>query len=547
VCNLTDDLRGDVFEATAALVDKSLLKQADGADGDPRFTMLETIREYGREQSVALGEDNAVRAAHAAYFVELGEQTGAALLSDQRLRVTRQLNAEEDNMRGALGWLLQQQEPEYALQALRLAGALGWYWESRSRLDEGWHWLEQTLARSAGLPDDELWATARFGAVSAMFNLSPGLDSSPLDTSSGRDHTLAEESLRLARGLHNPAFLAEALHHLSYTTMLSDAPASEPLLFESESWARQAGNKWLVGHVLMLGAEIFLRQGKREQAKTYAEESLRMFLDSGDRWRSAAPGRLLGVIALAEGDLDGAQAYFEQSLERWREVDNPGGIRLFLGRLAQVARLRGRYDLAELHLNESRVIAREEQTRLNEAWAISNLADLRRERGDYDGSEELLDQCLAIFRQSDDQTGIGATEMYQGYVAVRRGEWQRAAGLFRSAMIRVMDMRDYRGFEADIAIGVACVLAGEQRYPQAVRLLGAVDAKIDKSRAMWVLIDQQVWEQSVAQARAALSEATFAVAWAEGGPLSREQIIAEALEAAASVADRQVQSGSQGI
>ena len=64
---------------------------------------------------------------------------------------------------------------------------------------------------------------------------------------------------------------------------------------------------------------------------------------------------------------------------------------------------------------------------------------------------------------------------------------------------------------------------------------------------MWVLIDQQVWEQSVAQARAALSEATFAVAWAEGGPLSREQIIAEALEAAASVADRQVQSGSQGI
>ncbi|HET9221379.1 MAG TPA: hypothetical protein VFO07_02690, partial [Roseiflexaceae bacterium] len=94
-----------ILNLIEALADKSLLLQVEHA-GEPRFTMLETIREYGLEQLAASGETSIVRLAHARYFLELAEEAVPGLISGERDTWLERLAVEHDNMRAVLAWNL---------------------------------------------------------------------------------------------------------------------------------------------------------------------------------------------------------------------------------------------------------------------------------------------------------------------------------------------------------------------------------------------------------------------------------------------------------
>src|SRR3712207_2332392 len=110
----------DTLEGVSSLLDKSLLRQEEGPEGEPRFVMLETIHEYARERLEASSEAEDVRRLHAEYFLALAEAAEPELSGADQLACLERLEAEHDNFRAALSWSLEK-APE---TALRLAGAL---------------------------------------------------------------------------------------------------------------------------------------------------------------------------------------------------------------------------------------------------------------------------------------------------------------------------------------------------------------------------------------------------------------------------------------
>ncbi|HEV2109439.1 MAG TPA: NB-ARC domain-containing protein, partial [Thermomicrobiales bacterium] len=155
VCTLAGDSVIDVFEGLASLVDKSLVHRLPDVEGiEPRFGMLETIREFGLEQLAAGSDGPSTRNAHAAYYVGLAERMEPDLYGGRDLvRLLATLEAEHANLRAALTHLMEVRD---ATASLRLAGALAPFWLFHSHRSEGRRWLDRALlaAEGTGAPAD---------------------------------------------------------------------------------------------------------------------------------------------------------------------------------------------------------------------------------------------------------------------------------------------------------------------------------------------------------------------------------------------------------
>ena len=144
ICDPESDLLVDVLEGLSSLVDKSLLRQEEGVEEEPRFVMLETIREYAQERLELSGEAVEIRRLHAEYYLALAEQGASELQGPEEATWLERLEIDHDNMRAALSWTLQWEEAELGM---RLAGALWRFWDMRGYYGEGRRWLEEALAK----------------------------------------------------------------------------------------------------------------------------------------------------------------------------------------------------------------------------------------------------------------------------------------------------------------------------------------------------------------------------------------------------------------
>ena len=133
-----EDQAEQILDTIASLLDKSLLQQMEQEGGEPRFTMLETIREYGLERLIANGEIEATRQAHAEYYLALAEKAEPELAGPQQATWFDRLEREHDNLRAVMEWCLEREDSGQRIEmALRLAGALRQFWEVRAHRDEG--------------------------------------------------------------------------------------------------------------------------------------------------------------------------------------------------------------------------------------------------------------------------------------------------------------------------------------------------------------------------------------------------------------------------
>src|SRR6185503_2774563 len=139
-----DDQEGEALELLASLLDKSLLVRHGNGDEEPRYSMLETIRAYAAGQ-LADAERAELRRRHAAYFLDLAERGVPELTPASAAVPLAELAAAEDDLRAALQWALEQDDPE---PALRLAGSLWWFWYLHGEYSEGRRWVDAALARA---------------------------------------------------------------------------------------------------------------------------------------------------------------------------------------------------------------------------------------------------------------------------------------------------------------------------------------------------------------------------------------------------------------
>ena len=302
LCAATGGLDGAVLESLQALTDKSLLQQTEGADGEARFGMLETIREYGLEWLTGSGELDSARLAHAQYFQALAEQAEPALRGAEQAGWLMRLEAEHDNLRAALHWC-SHEGGDRAL-GLALARYLGLFWEKRGHLSEGRMWLEQALARQ---PHAE--AAVRAAALNCLGTLAYA------QGDMARAQEVYQEGLALRRALGDRWGIANSLNNLGNVALELGAYGQASAWYEeSRAICEQSGDT--AGRAMVLNnlGVVARAQGDQARALILYEECCRLYRELGDSWRAAVTLTNLGNVTSALGELERAKGLYCASL-----------------------------------------------------------------------------------------------------------------------------------------------------------------------------------------------------------------------------------------
>jgi tetratricopeptide (TPR) repeat protein len=491
----------------------------DDVDGEPRFTLLETIRAYAVEQLVAAGESKPLRDGHLAWCVQVAEAAKPELQGPLQGQWLNRLQIEHDNLRAALAWSIEGEGAR--LQGLRLATALSRYWRMRGHLSEGRTWLERGLAQpdTAGMP---VALRARAYQVTGSLSTKQG--------DYARAKELYQESLQLGRELGDMDSVAESLSNLGTLAQRQGAWVQARALYEeSLALRRELGDKWGIAASLNDLGLLASEQDDYERARVLYEESLALARELGHTAAIATLLNNLGNVATSQGDYERAWALDEESLVLRRRIDDKSSLAISLNNLGRVATRLGNYAQAKVLLDEGLALCRTLGDKQGIAHLHSSLGDVATARGDYEQARMLYSEGLAVFRTLGEQLGIADLLQGQGRVAYYQGDYERSRAHYREGLLL---QRDLSGKLGAIAIleGLALVTAAEDQPQCAALLWGAAAARRETIRAPLAPKERAEQEQATATLRGALGEEAYADAWAVGQAMGLEEAIAFVLQ-----------------
>jgi hypothetical protein len=507
ICPAAGELSIGVLDSLHALLDKHLVQQQLAADGEPRFTMLETIREYALERLTERGEAPATQFAHALYFCDMAERAEPQLRGPDQMAWLDRLEEEQANLRAALAVCLEARDwrqetgdrrhdnaslhpPAPSLNAigLRLAGALAMFWQARGHLSEGRGLLARALdsapaPSAAGAADSRAALAARAKALAGA-----GILAVFQGDRDAANYQLTE-SVALWRVLDDQRGLVNTLGFLSMALAFrSEWALAQAAMEESKQLARAVGDAPALARALYGQARALIERGDDRLARVQMEESL--------------------SVARAAGDL--------------------GSIALILTDLGQLILRQGDYTTARVYSEEGMAVARAIKDRGYMAQALNNLGELSRCQGDDAKAEACYLESLALFRSQGSSVDIPRLHHNMAYVALHQGDLMRARALMIESLAAFRDQRSQRGV-AECLAGLAAVALAYEDGTRAARLWGAAEALREAAGvAMWAA-DQVEYERQRAALDAGMDERALAAAWAAGRALSLDQAIAEAL------------------
>ena len=282
----------------------TLVQRIDDVNGEPRFTMLETVREFAFDLLSASGRVAELRQRHAAWFVDFADVSEPHLKSAERGRWITRLKAEYHNFQAALSWCATEQ-PDVSL-ALRLVGALQWHWYFSGRYREGLDWIEAALA----LPGAEQNRAACAKALSGA---------SRLAIYSGAIHDAidyGQQSVAMFRELGNKPGLALALIHRAIPSISGDdRPATCAMLEEADALFRVMDDKWGIAlAVTYHGIALAFKPGTEEAARPLLMVGGARFRVLGDDWGMTTSSHYLGSIAMRQAKFAMARELTEEML-----------------------------------------------------------------------------------------------------------------------------------------------------------------------------------------------------------------------------------------
>jgi predicted ATPase/class 3 adenylate cyclase len=432
VTNPDQDL--DIFAGLSALVDKSLLRQIAGV-GEPRFSMLETIREYAAEMFSSASDRTTVEQHHSDHYLAFAEQAKGMIDGPGQASWLARLAAEQDNMRAVLERAIGNDD---AKMALRLGMALWRFWGQRGHLSEGRSTLERALA---------------------------------------------------IEGSVDPSLRAAAMHYLGNLALdLNDFQASGGHFTKSLSLRRRLGDQDAVAYSL-----------------------------NG-----------LGLVAYYTGDYASASKYFNEVLAIWSAAADTPGVAIIHHNLGLLAAAEGTYELARSHHREALALRRQFGNVNGVAYSLWALGMVDLYDGQIGSAARLFDESLTIFKNLGDRQGEAYALHGLARVSQRQAEDLQTFQMF----CEVLELRLSLGERNGIIEGieeVATVVANQGQVEPATRLLGAAAAARAAISLAPRLADRLEVEQTLAIARAALSESAFAETWATGQCMTLDQAIIEAL------------------
>lgn len=324
VCNTRNDLGAEIFTVMSSLVGQSLVQQTEQGDDEPRFGMLETIREYCLERLADSGEEQATRRAHAAYCLVLAEEGNPDLAENERAAWLARCDIEHDNFRAALDSLIQSSDVEWSF---RMCIALFRFWEMREHLAEGRARLESLLrmdpSRSPRERAKVFVYLSTFATVQRDFPAATGF---------------LENSLSIYRSLGDQWGIAVSMNALAIVAGdRQDYSAAQRFFDETLARWRALGDRVAIARCLHNFANVARARGDYLRARTVLIEAGRIFEELNDHSGAAWSLNQLGDIAREEGEVGTARALYQRALSAFREANDRWGIARSLTDLAQIA------------------------------------------------------------------------------------------------------------------------------------------------------------------------------------------------------------------
>ena len=401
--------------------DGSLIRLDAGANGNVRYGMLETIREFAEEQLEESDEADLVRRRHANVMLDYTNRASRGLQSGARSDWAREVPAELDNVRAALRWSLDHDETD---RALRIVGNLEWFWDALGRESEGLVWCREALAKD-NVDQDSLafaWATRAAG----------------------------ELGWNLGEFNQSREFLTRAVSRL-----------------------RVLDERRLLGIALVDLALLNLSTGDSASAREQAREAVRILDLCQEPWISALSYFILGEVLYSD-EPDSAWAAYQKSLAGFRAIGDPWGTAHALNGLGGMAMRARNYETARGLMEDGLAIHRSIDNRGAIAVSLASLGELARRNGDDAGAAAFLDEGLERFRALQDRERVAWAQFNRGLVALRRNQLRGAAEAFDECLaLRAEQGNVEQAIKTVAAIARLAWQAGDREA--AGRLWGAVE------------------------------------------------------------------------
>ncbi len=552
-----EQVAGTSLSSISTLVNHTLLRRT--AHG--RYDLHELVRQYSAGRLATDPEMNsATQKRHHAYFLALAEASDQELKGSNQLDWLERLEADYSNLRAALEWSLKSGcAGPGDDSALRLAGALRWFWRMRGHFHEGRDWLIQALKTCP-----KRYTTARAYAqlgLSMLMNILGDL---------GAAGPQAEESAAIFRKLGNQQGLAEVLSEAGATFVWQgEATLAFARFEEALALFRQAGNRWGEAQVLYRLGDTLVDYRCDSVGKDMLEESAKILEELGEKYLYVYVLISLGAIEIQVGNYTSARTHLERGLAVATEIKHPSGVADSLTSLGDVCRIQGDYLTAHSQLEAAYQVHQEAGSSIWETGVLCFLAEneiaqgnlsaaqlyilaasnylklpenklantlvchfrglLAYYQGDAEEAAELLEESLALARK-----GIYRPEVGRSLIALARA--RRALGQIVQATnlaLEALELYEKYGRKLGTAIALeelAAVCIVQRDTARAVMLFSVANTLRKRLGAPLPPVDRASHDSALALCNTQLGETVCAAIWADASTRHFQEVVEEILK-----------------
>jgi predicted ATPase/DNA-binding CsgD family transcriptional regulator len=460
----------DVLTGVASLLDKSLLQQIAQEGEEPRFRMLETLREFGLECLHANGEEGAARRAYAEYYTTLVEKAEAYLEGSKLMRWLDRLERERGNLLAVLQQAATGEDEEVPL-ALRLGSALFDVWVTRWYPGEGRSFLERGLARKQAAP----------------------------------------ASLRLK------ALITEGMLMWYQRDFRELAPVAE----EAVALARESEDRENLIYALVLQGVALVNFREYAEAQSCFETALALARSHGEPKSVAFVLMHLGILAMFQRKHQQAIELFEESLALYKTAGSITFISMLLYFLSRTRLREGEFTQARVLIEEAQTLVRIVRSKWEGALALNVMGEIALLQGEIEQAERLLGESIQLSQEMGDRQNMVCTRLMLASLALTQGDDASASAQYEEGLALALELWATGAIATGLK-GLGCVAAAQGHSTCTALLWGAAE---HFPESLNVYIPQALFEHTRAVAHRHLGEAAFAKTLADGRAMTPAQAL----------------------
>ncbi len=417
LCDADGELGIDVLDGLGSLVEKSLLRQKADSDGEPRFWMLETIREYACELLEASGELEAGQRSHACYFAEVAEELDLESRTGDHAGVLARIDNDYANLRAAIDWTREKDDGELLL---RLATSLWGFWATRGFVAEGSKALDDALELSGQRPARALLGAASLrllgGSSAVLENVQEALDASER---LGDDFSLAQawnllgrvqgslmgalgqaedawrQALSYAERGNFAAERAESIGWLMISAIFGPLPVDEGIERCKEFLATVGDDPTIRAFCCVERAVLEAMSGEFELARELLAEGTQAITELGLTVWAANNAQETFFVEMLAGDPEAAADTLRASYATLEDLGERGFLSTIAGFLAHALCALGEFEEADRFSRAGETAASPDDVLSQVLWRTAR-AKIQAEGGDAERAEALAREAVRL-------------------------------------------------------------------------------------------------------------------------------------------------------